>query len=144
MATRILLVEDDKSVRAALCEYIEKQLGIDVVGQAEDGEAAVRLARELSPDVVTMDISMPGMNGIEATRQITTESPGIKVLGLSMHAHERFVREMLKAGASGYVMKDRAYDELADAIRALIAGEIYLSSPIKDCDAGAETVKSIG
>lgn len=106
---------------------LEKQDGMEVVAEAEDGRTAVRLVRELSPHVVVMDVSMPDLNGIEAARQIVAQSPHVKVLALSMHSHKRFVEEMLRAGASGYLVKDCAIEELVSAIRAVIANQVYLS-----------------
>ena len=103
-----------------------------MVGEAEDGRAAVRLALERLPDIVLMDVSMPVMDGIEATRRIATQTRDIRVLGLSMHADAKLVREMLQAGASGYVLKHRADKELAGAIRAVMAGGTHLSPEIAD------------
>ena len=132
MGSRILLADDHMLVREYLRELIEMQADLEVVGEVENGRAAVRLALELLPDIVAMDISMPVMNGIEATRLIAAETQGVKVLGLSMHADGKMVRGMLQAGASGYVLKNRADKELADAIRAVMAGGAYLSPEIAD------------
>jgi DNA-binding NarL/FixJ family response regulator len=92
-----------------------------VVAEADDGRATVRLVREKSPEVVIMDVAMPDLNGIEATRQIVAEFPKIKVIALSMYADQRFVLNMLKAGASGYLLKDCAFEELIRAIRLVMA-----------------------
>ncbi len=127
---RVALADDHTAVREALCMLVEEQADLAVVAKAEDGRAAVRLALETSPDVVLMDISMPDMNGIEATRRIVAGGLGIKVIGVSMHSDRRLVTEMLKAGASGYVLKDRASEELASAIRAVMAGRTYVSPEI--------------
>jgi DNA-binding NarL/FixJ family response regulator len=127
MSMRILLADDHRLIRKGLRGLIEKQPDMEVVAEAEDGHAAVRLASEFSPDIVLMDISMPGMDGIEATRQIVAEDPGVKVIALSMHSNRQFVQEMLSAGASGYVLKDCAFEELADAIRAVMAGGRHVS-----------------
>lgn len=132
MSTRILLADDHRIVREGLRNMIIKQPGFEIIGEAEDGLSAVKQARKLSPDVVIMDIGMPGLNGIEATRQIKSESPHIKVIALSMYAERRFVAEMLKAGASAYLLKDSAVDELFQAIRASLANKIYLSQSIAD------------
>jgi DNA-binding NarL/FixJ family response regulator len=130
MNAKILLVDDHKIIREGLRSLLEDQLGLEVVGEAENGRKAVQLSRDLGPDVVVMDISMPDMNGIEATRQIVTDLPGVKVIALSMHSDRRFVTGVLGAGASGYLLKDCAFEELADAIRTVLAGEVYLSSGI--------------
>jgi DNA-binding NarL/FixJ family response regulator len=103
---------------------------MEVLAEAEDGRDAVRLVRKLSPQVVIMDVGMPDLNGIEATRQILQESPETKVIALSMHSDRRFVTNMLKAGASGYLLKDSAFEELATAIRVVMARKTYLSHEI--------------
>jgi DNA-binding NarL/FixJ family response regulator len=125
--TRVLLADDHKIVRDGLRALLENQPQVQVVAEAEDGDMTVRLAKELRPDVVVMDVAMPGMDGIEATRQIAAQFPDMKVLTLSMHSDRRFVRGMLSAGASGYMLKDCAFRELVDGIRAVAAGRIYLS-----------------
>jgi len=132
MALRILLVDDHQIVRQGLRTLLDKEPDMEVAAEAEDGRAAVRLAREVSPQVVIMDVAMPDLNGIEATRQIVAESPGIKVIALSMHADRRFVSNMLKAGASGYLLKDSAFEELARAIRTVVADKVYLSPEVSD------------
>lgn len=109
---------------------LEQETDLEVIGEADDGRMAVRLVRELSPQVVIMDVGMPDLNGIEATRQVLGESPGVKVIGLSMHCDRRFVMNMLKAGASGYLLKDSAFEELATAIRMVLGGKMYLSTEI--------------
>jgi DNA-binding NarL/FixJ family response regulator len=109
---------------------LEKQPDIEVVAEAENGRTAVQLARELSPDVVIMDIAMPDLNGIGAAYQIIAESPGVKVVALSMHSDRRFVARMFRAGASGYLLKDCAFEELARAVRTVAADEVYLSPRI--------------
>ena len=132
MSIRILLADDHQILRQGLRTLLEKQPDIEVVAEAEEGRKAVQLARELSPDVVIMDIAMPDLNGIEATRQIITEIPGVKVVALSMHSDRRFVARMLKAGASGYLLKDCAFEELVRAVRTVAVGRIYLSPGIVD------------
>jgi len=117
-------------MREGLCALLQKEPDIEVVAEAADGRTTVQLARELSPDVVIMDIAMPDLNGIGATRQIIAEFPGVKVVALSMHADKPFVAGMLKAGASGYLLKDCAFEELARAIKAVVANQIYLSPGI--------------
>ncbi len=130
MNIRVLLADDHKLLRECLRALIEEQTNMKVVGEAEDGRAALWLARKLSPDVVVMDISMPGLNGIETTRQIMSAAYGIKVLALSMHDDTRFVTEMLKAGASGYLLKDCAFEELIHAIRVVAEQGSYISPKI--------------
>ncbi len=130
MTIRVLLADDHKIVRDGLRTLLEKHSDIAVLGEAEDGREALQLARKLSPDVVVMDIAMPELNGIEATRQILSEYPGIKIVALSMHSDKRFVSEMLKAGASAYLLKDCAFEELITAIRTIMKGKIYLSPGI--------------
>jgi len=132
MSIRILLADDHKIVRDGLRALIEKQSGMEVIAEAGDGRSTVQMVQELLPNLVIMDIAMPDMNGIEATRQITATAPNIKIVALSMHSDKRFVAEMLKAGASGYLLKDCAFEELDNAIRAVIANRTYLSPKIAD------------
>jgi DNA-binding NarL/FixJ family response regulator len=103
---------------------------IEVIAQANDGRTAVQLAQELSPDVIIMDIGMPDLNGIEATRQIVKNSPKVRVIALSMHSAKKFIVEMFKAGASGYLLKDCEFDELVNAIRTVASGKNYISPSI--------------
>ena len=130
MKIRILLVDDHKIMRDGLKNMLKKYEDLLVVGEAEDGRLALQLAKELKPNVVVMDVAMPDLNGIEATRQLFEERPGLKVVGLSMHSERRFVTEMLKAGASAYLLKDCAFEELVTAIRTVLEGKIYLSPGI--------------
>jgi len=132
MSTKIILADDHQIVRDGLRALLEKQPGFKVVGEAKDGRAAVRLAKELSPDLVIMDLSMPQLNGIEASRKIIHDSPKIKIIVLSMHSDRRFVAEVLKAGASGYLLKDSAFEELITAIRRVMNHQTYLSSQVLD------------
>lgn len=132
MPIRILLADDHRIVLSGLRALIERQSDIEVVAEAEDGRTTVRLAEALKPDVVVMDITMPGLNGVDATIQITTGVPGVKVLVLSMHSDRSFLIEMFRAGASGYLSKDCALEELAIGIRAVAAGQMYISSGITD------------
>ena len=116
---RILVVDDHPVIRQGLIELLHKESDITVIGSAGDGEQAIQHARELKPDVVLMDISMPVMNGIEATRAITSEMPGVQVIGLSMHEHAQMISAMRAAGAAAYVRKDGSIAELLATIRAL-------------------------
>jgi len=127
---RILLADNHKLFCDGLRTLLAKQPGMDVVGEAHNGRIAVRLARQLSPDLVIMDIGMPEMNGMEATRQIRAEMPRTKVLAVSMHSDRQYVSGMLSAGASGYVLKDGAFSELAQAIEIVMSGNCYLSPEI--------------
>ena len=126
MKTEILLVDDHPIFRQGLRSLIEKSETSVVTGEAGDGAEALRLADELQPDLVIMDLTMPVMNGIDATREITGKYPAIRVLALSMETNRFFVVEVLKAGATGYVLKDTAFSELLDAIDAVVRGETYL------------------
>jgi DNA-binding NarL/FixJ family response regulator len=110
----------------------EKLADMEVVGEAETGREGVKLAQDLIPDVVIMDISMPDLNGIDATRQILAESPKIKVIALSMYSDRRYVIGMLKAGVSGYLLKSCAFDELANAVNAVVRNQSYISQQIAD------------
>jgi DNA-binding NarL/FixJ family response regulator len=127
MSIRVLLVDDHKIIREGLRSLLSKTPDIEVVAEAENGRMARQLAQEMMPDVIVMDISMPGLNGIEATRQILAAFPDIKVITLSMHPDNRLVVGMLDAGASGYVLKDCTFEELEKAIRTAMADQIYLS-----------------
>jgi DNA-binding NarL/FixJ family response regulator len=124
---RVLLADDHRIVRDGLAMLIGREPDLDLVGLAEDGSTAVRLARELQPHVVVTDISMPGMNGIEAVRRIRSEDNDVQVLCLSVHDEDRLVLAMIEAGASGYVLKECSFEELAVAIRQVVARRIYLS-----------------
>ncbi len=130
MSTTILLVDDHRIVREGLRTLLGQQPDLEVVGEAADGRDAVTQARLLRPDVIVMDIAMPELNGVEATRLILAESPQVRIVALSMYADRRFVAEILRAGALGYVLKDGAFEELALAIRTITEGKTYLSPSI--------------
>jgi len=132
MATKILLADDHKIVRDGLRMLFENETGLEVVGEAGNGWETLKLAHKLNPDVVIMDITMPGLNGIDTTQRITNEMPNVKVIALSMHSDRRFVSGMLEAGASGYLLKDCAIEELASAVRAVSLNQTYLSPRIAD------------
>ncbi len=128
---RILIADDHKIIRDGLKTLIDKEVGMEVIAEAENGRETVRLVQKLRPNVVIMDVSMPDMNGIDATRKIT-EGSGVRVIALSMHSDRRYVLGMLEAGASGYVLKDCAFDELAKAICQVANGNTYLSPRIAE------------
>ncbi len=130
MSTRIVLADDHRILREGIRSLLEKEPDMEVVGEAENGQTAVRLTQELAPDVVIMDIAMPDLNGIVAASQITAVNPNVKVLALSMHSKTQFVKKMLRAGASGYLLKECASEELTHAIKTVVAGRVYLSPEI--------------
>ncbi|WP_082568926.1 response regulator transcription factor [Rhizobacter sp. Root1221] len=127
MTIRIVLADDHRMMRDGLSALLNKDSGFDVVGVAEDGLGAIRLARELLPDVLVTDLAMPGMNGIEAIRRVRAETPSVHVLCLSVHTEDRMVLAGIDAGAAGYVLKDSSFEDLALAIRKVMARQIYLS-----------------
>jgi DNA-binding NarL/FixJ family response regulator len=130
MSIRVLIADDHKIMLAGLRSLLEKQADFEVVGEAENGRKAVQMVQEKTPDVVVMDVSMPDLNGMEATAQIIESLPETKVIALSMHSDKRFVMGMLRAGASGYLLKDCASQELANAIFQVAGGKKYLSPEI--------------
>jgi two-component system, NarL family, response regulator NreC len=130
MTIKVLIADDHQITREGIRSMLEREPDIKVLGEAEDGRSAARMARELGPDIIVMDVCMPDMNGIVATSVILSEFPKIKVLALSMLDDKRFVYKMLRAGASGYLIKDCSFEELVRAIRMVIANKIYLSSGI--------------
>jgi DNA-binding NarL/FixJ family response regulator len=132
MNIRVLLVDDHAIIREGLRSLLEKQPEMEVVADTDDGRKAFEFVRELLPDIVIMDITMRGLNGIEATRRIIAEFPAVKVIALSIHSKRRYVADMLSAGASGYILKECLFDELVQAIKAVIAGGCYLSPKITD------------
>ncbi|WFB36652.1 response regulator transcription factor [Kiritimatiellota bacterium B12222] len=127
---RIVLAEDHAMMRDGLRSLIRKEENMRIVGEAETGEQAVEYAQKLGPHVMILDIGLPDLNGIDATRLILKDYPHIKIIGLSMHADRSLVGEMLKAGACGYVPKDCAYEELIESIHQAVAGKTYLSPEI--------------
>lgn len=130
MRIRILIADDHKIVRDGLRSLLEKQPNMEVVAEAENGRKAVSLAIRRRPQVVIMDISMPDLNGIEATRQMLKELPDLKVIALSMHSDRRYILGMFQAGAAGFLLKDCAFQELASAIDTVAANKPYLSPSI--------------
>lgn len=139
MTKTILIADDHRLLREGLRALLERE-GFRVIAEADNGRTAVRLARELQPDIVITDIAMPDLNGVEATRQICAEAPRAKVLALSMHTESRFVLGILEAGASGYLLKDAAFEELSGAIKAILKDQIYLSPAV----AGVVVRQSLG
>lgn len=132
MATRILLVDNHRLVIEGLWAILEQQDDLEVVGMASTGRIALSLVAELKPDIVVMDISMPDLNGIDATVQIVNHHPDVKVIALSAHRDKRYVRAMLEAGTHGFVVKDTASTELLQAIKSVNGGQKYLSSNVTD------------
>ena len=137
MTIRVLLVDDHELMREGLRSILDRDEHVEVVGEAASGRAAVELARSLSPDVVVMDVAMKDLNGIEATRQIRAECPGVKILALSSHSDSRYVSAILDAGACGYVLKANAYDDLRRAIDAARQGKSYLCADVTQAVVGA-------
>jgi len=130
MEIKILLADDHKILRDGLRHLIENHVSMKVVGEATDGRVAVSLSEKLHPDVVIMDVAMAGLNGVEATKQITAANPNVKVIGLSMHSNKRFILGMFKAGAYGYLLKDADSDELVKAIKTVASNKKYISQCI--------------
>jgi len=130
MSIRILVADNHGILRQGIQALIEKHSDMEVVGQADNGLSAVELTQELQPDVILMDVTMPVLNGIEATRQIKSEFPEVKVLALSVHAKREFVLDMVRAGVSGYMLKECVLDDLIQAINTVVAGQSYLSPQI--------------
>ncbi|MGJ8744320.1 response regulator [Polaribacter sp.] len=127
---KILLVDDHKLLRDGLRNIIEQKSNMHIIGEASDGREAIKLCSKLLPNVIVMDVAMPGLNGIEATRQIHKNNPKIKIIGLSMHSSKQFIQSMFKAGAFGYLLKDGDSDELITAISIVMQNKKYLSKDI--------------
>jgi len=123
---RVLLAEDHAVVRESIRQFLDREGDLEVIGEAGDGEEAVRLATQLSPDVVVMDVAMPHMNGIEATRRIKTLSPATAVLALTAYDYDQYIFALLEAGAAGYLLKDVSGQDLIGAIRAVRRGDSVL------------------
>lgn len=132
---RVLLAEDHAMVRSGIRMLLSRFSGFEVVGEAGNGREAIRQAEALQPDVVLMDLTMPDLNGFDATAEITRLVPETRVLVVSMHAHEEYVTRAIRAGASGYVVKEAGGDELARAVRTVAGGEMYVSPELGGAEA---------
>ena len=132
MGTSILLVDDHRMMRDGLRALLEQHDQYTIVGEASDGRTAVEMADSLQPDIVVMDISMPKLNGVEATRKILADHPHMKIIALSMHADRRYVMQMLDAGASGYLIKNSASEDMVRALGIVVGGQSFLSPAITD------------
>jgi DNA-binding NarL/FixJ family response regulator len=132
MSLRLVLADDHPIFREGVRSLMDSQPGVEVVAEVEDGVGAVEAALAQKPDVVVIDVSMPGMNGLDATLRITAEAPEVKVLCLSMHSDRRFVDAALRSGARGYLLKECALEELVSAVHAVVAGQIYVSPRLGD------------
>jgi DNA-binding NarL/FixJ family response regulator len=132
MSIKIIIADDHAMLRHGLSKSFQNEKDMEVIAQAKDGRTTVELVKELSPNIVIMDIGMPDLNGIEATRQIIKENPKVKIIALSMHSSKNFIIEMFKAGASGYLLKDCEFDELINAIRLVMNNKTYISPAISD------------
>ena len=139
---RVLLADDHAVLRDSLAFLISGQAGMRVVGEAADGETACRLARELRPDVVVMDLAMPRLDGASATERLRDECPEVRVLALTMHEERGFLTRLMQAGAAGYVLKRSAADELIRAIRAVAAGGVYVDPALAATLLGARAARA--
>ncbi len=132
MSIKVLIADDHKLFRDGLNTLLAKQKGIEVIGEADNGLTTVKMALKLIPDIILMDVSMPDLNGIEATRKILAESPDLKIIILSMHFDRRFILESLKVGAKGYLLKDSPIEEVSEAINTVMNDQIYLGNQITE------------
>ncbi len=136
MKVRLLLADDHRIMREGLKALLEKHSSMEVIAEAENGIQTLEIARREKPDVIIMDIAMPDINGIEATRQLKSEMTDIKIVALSMHSDRRFVTEILKAGASAYVLKQSAFEDLEKAIKTVMMNRTFLSADILETVVG--------
>jgi two-component system response regulator NreC len=132
MSTKIIVVDEHRILREGLSTLIAKQPNMEIIGEATDGREALQLLEELAPDLILMDVTMPNLNGIEATRKIKSKNPNIEIIALSLHSDRRYVLGMIDAGASGYLLKECAFEELVRAINTVMAKKKYLSPGISD------------
>lgn len=132
MKIRVLIADDHRIFRQGLRSMLENQPEVEVLGEAENGRALIKMARQLEPDMVILDVAMPEMNGIDAAHKLKELGIGTKILALSMHSDSRFVTQMLKAGADGYLLKDCAFNELTDAMQTVLQNRVYLSPGVTD------------
>jgi DNA-binding NarL/FixJ family response regulator len=132
MSTKIIVVDEHKILREGLSTLIAKQPDMEIIGEAKDGREALQLLDKLMPDLILMDVTMPNLNGIEATRKIKSKNPDIEIIALSLHSDRRYVLGMIDAGASGYLLKECAFEELVRAINTVMARKKYLSPGISD------------
>ncbi len=130
MSIKIMVVDEHKIVREGLATLIAKQPNMEIVGEATDGREALALVERKTPDLILMDVTMPNLNGIEATRRIKSKNPEIEIIALSLHSERQFVLGMIRAGASGYLIKQCTFDELVLAINTVMEGKKYLSREI--------------
>ena len=130
MPVRVIVADDHTLMREALCNKLNNKPDLEVIAQADNGLTAVELCRKHIPDIILMDVSMPDLNGIEAARRVHDNDPDIKIIALSMHSDQKFVLDMLKAGASAYLLKACRFGELLHAIKVAVSGEIYLDQSI--------------
>ncbi|MFZ2268588.1 MAG: response regulator transcription factor [Azonexus sp.] len=129
---KILIAEDHALFRAGICALLLAEPDIEIVAEAENGKEVVRLACSLNPDLVLMDLSMPGSNGLEAISEIKKRMPGIKILVVTMHKTDEYIQVALRNGASGYILKEASHDELKMAIRTVLGGKLYLSPDVSE------------
>jgi len=132
MSIKIIIVDEHKILREGLSTLIAKQPNMEIIGEATDGREALEITNKLSPDLILMDVTMPNLNGIEATRKIKSKNPDIEIIALSLHSDRRYVLGMIDAGASGYLLKECAFKELVRAINTVMAKKKYLSPGISD------------
>ncbi len=132
MSIKIIIVDEHKILREGLSTLISKQPNMEIIGEATDGREALEITKKLSPDLILMDVTMPNLNGIEATRKIKSKNPDIEIIALSLHSDRRYVLGMIDAGASGYLLKECAFEELVRAINTVMAKKKYLSPGISD------------